>query len=79
MLKRYYQTVYYVDTGVGKMIDELKQRDLGYQPLFIFYGNHDSRLINKGSEMRKKVDVSSPIVAFELERRIPLFIKKPDQ
>lgn len=29
--------------------------------------------------MRKKADVSSPVAAFELERRIPLFIKKPDQ
>ena len=31
MLKRYYQTVHYVDTGVRKMIDELKQRDLWEQ------------------------------------------------
>lgn len=79
MLKRYYQTVHYVDTGVGKMIDELKQRNLWDQSLVIFYGDHDSGLVNEGSEMRKKADVSSPVVAFELERRIPLFIKKPDQ
>lgn len=79
MLKRYYQTVHYVDTGVGKMIDELKQRDLWDQSLVIFYGDHDSGLVNEGSEMRKKADVSSPVAAFELERRIPLFIKKPDQ
>jgi len=79
MLKRYYQTVHYVDTGIGKMIDELKQRDLWDQSLVIFYGDHDSGLVNEGSEMRKKADVSSPVAAFELERRIPLFIKKPDQ
>ena len=79
MLKRYYQTVHYVDTGVGKMIDELKQRDLWDQSLVIFYGDHDSGLVNEDSEMRKKADVSSPVAAFELERRIPLFIKKPDQ
>ncbi|HCV52256.1 MAG TPA: LTA synthase family protein [Exiguobacterium sp.] len=79
MLKRYYQTVHYVDTGVGKMIDELKQRNLWDQSLVIFYGDHDSGLVNEGSEMRKKADVSSPVAAFELERRIPLFIKKPDQ
>ncbi|WP_235184626.1 LTA synthase family protein [Exiguobacterium undae] len=79
MLKWYYQTVHYVDTGVGKMIDELKQRDLWDQSLVIFYGDHDSGLVNEDSEMRKKADVSSPVAAFELERRIPLFIKKPDQ
>ncbi len=79
MLKRYYQTVHYVDTGVGKMIDELKQRNLWDQSLVIFYGDHDSGLVNEGSEMRKKAEVSSPVAAFELERRIPLFIKKPDQ
>lgn len=79
MLKRYYQTVHYVDTGIGKMIDELKQRELWDQSLVIFYGDHDSGLVNEGSEMRKKADVSSPVAAFELERRIPLFIKKPDQ
>ena len=79
MLKQYYQTVHYVDTGVGKMIDELKQRNLWDQSLVIFYGDHDSGLVNEGSEMRKKADVSSPVAAFELERRIPLFIKKPDQ
>ncbi|WP_214805776.1 MULTISPECIES: sulfatase-like hydrolase/transferase [unclassified Exiguobacterium] len=49
------------------------------QSLVIFYGDHDSGLVNEGSEMRKKADVSSPVAAFELERRIPLFIKKPDQ
>jgi len=79
MLKRYYQTVHYVDTGVGKMIDELKQRDLWDQSLVIFYGDHDSGLVNEDSEMRKKANVSSPVAAFGLERRIPLFIKKPDQ
>ncbi len=61
------------------MIDELKQRDLWDQSLVIFYGDHDSGLVNEGSEMRKKADISSPVAAFELERRIPLFIKKPDQ
>lgn len=74
--KRYYQTVHYVDTGVGKMIDELKQRDLWDQSLVIFYGDHDSGLVNEDSEMRKKADVSSPVAAFELERRIPLFIQQ---
>jgi len=35
--------------------------------------------VNEDSEMRRKADVSSPITAFELERCIPLFIKKTDQ
>lgn len=42
MLRRYYQNIHYVDTDVGKMIDELKRKNLWNQSLIIFYGNHSS-------------------------------------
>ncbi|MBF0707465.1 LTA synthase family protein [Guptibacillus hwajinpoensis] len=79
MLKRYYQTVYYVDQAVGLMVDELKQKGMWEDSLVIFYGDHDSGLTNEGSEMRKEANVESAVDAFELDRQVPLFIKKPNE
>ena len=79
MLKRYYQTVYYVDQAVGVMIDELKQKGIWEDSLVIFYGDHDSGLTNEGSEMRKEANVESTVDAFELDHQVPLFIKKPNE
>ncbi|WP_226659140.1 LTA synthase family protein [Pseudalkalibacillus hwajinpoensis] len=79
MLKRYYQTIYYVDQAVGLMVDELKQKGIWEDALIIFYGDHDSGLTNEGSEMRKEANVESAVDAFELDRQVPLFIKKPKE
>ncbi|WP_214894500.1 LTA synthase family protein [Exiguobacterium sp. H66] len=79
MLKRYYQTVHYVDQGVGLMIDELKAKNMWDDALVIFYGDHDSGLTNEGSELREKAGIDNPVDLFELDRQVPLFIKKPNQ
>ncbi len=79
MLKRYYQTVHYVDQGVGLMIDELKAKNIWDDALVIFYGDHDSGLTNEGSELREKAGIDNPVDLFELDRQVPLFIKKPNQ
>ncbi|WP_215193303.1 LTA synthase family protein [Exiguobacterium sp. s95] len=79
MLKRYYQTVHYVDQGVGLMIDELKAKNMWDDTLVIFYGDHDSGLTNEGSELREKAGIDNPVDLFELDRQVPLFIKKPNQ
>ncbi|WP_214846137.1 LTA synthase family protein [Exiguobacterium sp. S90] len=79
MLKRYYQTVHYVDQGVGLMIDELKAKNIWDDALVIFYGDHDSGLTNEGSELREKAEIDNPVDLFELDRQVPLFIKKPNQ
>lgn len=79
MLKRYYQTVHYVDQGVGLMIDELKAKNMWDDALVIFYGDHDSGLTNEGSELREKAGIDNPVDLFELDRQVPLFIKKPHQ
>ncbi|MCA0992103.1 LTA synthase family protein [Pseudalkalibacillus hwajinpoensis] len=79
MLKRYYQTIYYVDQAVGQMVDELKQKDMWEDSLIVFYGDHDSGLTNEGSEMRKEAKVENAVDAFELDRQVPLFIKQPNE
>jgi len=47
--------------------------------LVIFYGDHDSGLTNKDGEMQQKAQIDNAVDAFELDRRVPLFIKKPNQ
>ncbi len=79
MLKRYYQTIRYVDGAVGQMVKELKKKDMWDDTLVIFYGDHDSGLTNKDGEMQQKAQIDNAVDAFELDRRVPLFIKKPNQ
>lgn len=79
MLKRYYQTVHYVDEAVGQMVKELKAKDMWDETLVIFYGDHDSGLTNEGSEMQQKAQIDNAVDAFALDRQVPLFIKKPNQ
>ncbi|WP_251132670.1 LTA synthase family protein [Exiguobacterium sp. s80] len=79
MLKRYYQTVHYVDEAVGQMVNELKAKDMWDETLVIFYGDHDSGLTNEGSEMQQKAQIDNAVDAFALDRQVPLFIKKPNQ
>lgn len=79
MLTGYYQTIHYVDGAVGQMVKELKKKDMWDDTLVIFYGDHDSGLTNKDSEMQRELGIDNAVDAFELDRRVPLFIKKPNQ
>ncbi|TKD72389.1 LTA synthase family protein [Pseudalkalibacillus hwajinpoensis] len=78
LLKSYYQTVHYVDQSVGVMIDELKQKNMWDDSLVIFYGDHDSGLTKPGREMAEKANAESSVDYFELDRQVPLFIKRPN-
>lgn len=77
LLKGYYETVHYVDGAVGTMIEQLKQKDMWDDSLIVFYGDHDSGLTQKDSEMAKELNAKTEIELFELDRRVPLFIKPP--
>ena len=79
MLKRYYQTIRYVDGAVGQMVKELKKKSMWDDTLVIFYGDHDSGLTNEDGEMQQKARINNAVDAFELDRQVPLFIKKPNQ
>ncbi len=79
MLKGYYQTIHYVDGAVGQMVDELKKKGMWDDTLVIFYGDHDSGLTNEDGEMQQKARINNAVDAFELDRQVPLFIKKPNQ
>lgn len=76
-LKKYYQTVHYVDKAVGVMIEDLKQKKVWDDSLVIFYGDHDSGLTKPGDEMAEEANVESAVDTFELDRQVPLFIKYP--
>lgn len=78
LLKGYYETIHYVDGAVGRMIEELKQRDMWDDSLIVFYGDHDSGLTQPDSEMAQELGVETRVELFELDHQVPLFIKEPD-
>ncbi len=77
LVKGYYHTVHYVDEAVGEMISELKQKGLWDDSLVIFYGDHDSGLTQKGTEMAEDANAENVVDLFELDQGVPLFIKAP--
>lgn len=77
LVKGYYHTVNYVDEAVGKMVEELKQKGLWEDSLIVFYGDHDSGLTQKGTEMARDAKAENVIELFQLDRGVPLFIKAP--
>ncbi|WP_214829336.1 LTA synthase family protein [Exiguobacterium algae] len=79
LLQNYYHTVHFVDTAVGQMIDQLKQKKLWEDTLVVMYGDHDSGLTNEDGEMAIQMDARSPVDLFRLDRTVPLFIKTPQQ
>lgn len=77
LVKGYYETVHYVDGAVGSMIAQLKQKNMWDDALIVFYGDHDSGLTQKDSEMAKELEAKTEIELFQLDRQVPLFIKLP--
>ena len=77
LLKGYYETIHYVDGAVGVMVEELKEKDMWDDSLILFYGDHDSGLTQADSEMSRKLGAETEVELFELDQRVPLFIKEP--
>lgn len=77
LVRGYYHTVHYVDEAVGEMVSDLKQRGLWEDSLVVFYGDHDSGLAQKGTEMAEDANAESVVDLFELDHGVPLFIKAP--
>lgn len=77
LLIGYYNTVHFVDEAVGQMISELKDNGLWDDSLVIFYGDHDSGLTQKDSEMAEDAGAENVVDLFEVDQGVPLFIKEP--
>ena len=78
LVKGYYHTIHYVDEAVGEMISDLKQKGLWEDSLVIFYGDHDSGLTQRGTEMAEDAGAQNVVALFELDHGVPLFIKEPE-
>lgn len=79
LVKGYYHTVHYVDEAVGEMVAQLKEEGLWEDSLIVFYGDHDSGLTNKGTELADDAGAETTVELFELDQGVPLFIKTPGQ
>ena len=77
LVRGYYHTIHYVDEAVGQMISKLKQEGLWKDSLVVFYGDHDSGLTQKGSELAEDVNAQTEVDLFQLDHGVPLFIKAP--
>lgn len=77
LVKGYYHTIHYVDAAVGQMISDLKEKGLWDGSLVIFYGDHDSGLTQKGTELAEDAGAENVVELFELDHGVPLFIKEP--
>lgn len=77
LIKGYYHTIHYVDEAVGQMVSDLKQEGLWEDSLVVFYGDHDSGLTQRGTEMADDANAENAVDLFELDYGVPLFIKTP--
>ncbi|MFD1032328.1 LTA synthase family protein [Metaplanococcus flavidus] len=77
LVKGYYHTIHYVDEAVGQMKNEMEENGLWEDSLVIFYGDHDSGLSKRGTELAKDAGADNIVALFELDHGVPLFIKPP--
>lgn len=77
LVRNYYHSVHYVDGAVESFVNELKAQDMWDDALVIFYGDHDSGLVEAGGEMANQLSVQGTTEQFELFRTVPLWIKPP--
>ncbi|WP_422122544.1 LTA synthase family protein [Planococcus sp. X10-3] len=77
LVKGYYHTIHYVDEAVGQLISEMKAEGLWEDSLVIFYGDHDSGLTKRGTEIAEDAGAATMVELFELDHGVPLFIKEP--
>lgn len=79
LLKGYYHTIHYVDEAVGELKDEMQEQGLWDESLVIFYGDHDSGLTQRGTEMANDAGANNIVDLFEIDKGVPLFIKPPGE
>lgn len=73
----YFHTVHFVDDAIGELVENLKEEELWEESIVIFYGDHDSGLNGAEGEMERKEEASHAVELFDLDKRVPLFIKQP--
>lgn len=77
LIPAYYHTVHYVDGAVETFVEELKAQEMWDDALVVFYGDHDSGLVEDGGEMAEQLGATETTELFELFRTVPLWIKPP--
>lgn len=77
--RNYYHTIHYVDSAFGDMATKLKEENLWDDSLIVVYGDHDSGLYQPGRDMAIDENAETSVDFMELGKKVPLFIKKPNQ
>ncbi|MCQ4086978.1 LTA synthase family protein [Saccharibacillus sp. JS10] len=74
----YLQSVHYLDSALGDMIERLKKDGLWENTIFVFYGDHDFSLDERESVSKL---LEKPVSEFEYSQmmgQVPLLIHLPD-
>lgn len=75
----YLQAVHYTDAAVGEMVEELKQRGLWDNTIFVFYGDHDNS-IQEVSYYEQFLGTSlSALDMHQIMHQVPLLIHLPGE
>ncbi|GGN91558.1 LTA synthase family protein [Saccharibacillus kuerlensis] len=74
----YLQSMHYLDSALGDMVNRLKEDGLWEKTIFVFYGDHDYSLNESAAVSRL---LGGEVSAFDYERmmaQVPLLIHLPD-
>ncbi|WP_342572495.1 LTA synthase family protein [Paenibacillus sp. FSL R5-0749] len=78
MFGDYLQSVHYVDSALGKMVEDLKSRGLWENTIFMFYGDHDNS-IKEQSQYEQFLGRSlNDLDMAQIMNEVPLLVHLPD-
>ena len=73
----YIHSIHYVDDAVGKMIETMKKEGLWDKTVFIMYGDHDTKLPDKGELAAFIGSKPSTVQLEQIKQQVPLIIHLP--
>jgi len=78
MFGNYLQSVHYVDAALGGMVEDLKNRGLWENTIFMFYGDHDSSIKDKDQYEKFLKRPLNDLDMAQIMNEVPLLVHLPD-
>jgi lipoteichoic acid synthase len=79
ILRDYLQSIHYVDTAIGELIQDMKDKGLWDNSILIIYGDHDNSIHNMNTYKTYLGREPTEWDKLQLQRQIPFFIHFPDE
>lgn len=78
MFGNYLQSVHYVDAALGGMVEDLKNRGLWENTIFMFYGDHDSSIKDQPLYEKFLGRSLNDLDMAQIMNEVPLLVHLPD-